>query len=105
MMHDYKGNITTPDRNLKFVHVPSNSFILNSVNSTETGTNQLWSRVYVEKPIVLQLVNKFPAIYGAQRFITMSTGLSFCLHLLVIFLSLFILTYIHVCVFLSVLKR
>jgi len=105
MMHDYKGNIITPDRNLKFVHVPSTSVILNSLNSTEIGTNQLWSRVHVEKTIVLQLVNKFPSFYGAQRFITMSTGFSFCLQLLVIFLSLFILTYIHVCVFLSVLKR
>ena len=75
MMHDHKGNIITPDKNLKFVHIPCTSVILNSVNSTETGTNQLWSKVHVEKPIVLQLVKKFPAFYGAQRFITMSTGL------------------------------
>jgi len=39
MMHDYKGNIIIPDTNLKFVHVPSTSVILNSVNSTKT--NQL----------------------------------------------------------------
>jgi hypothetical protein len=105
MMHDYKGNIITPDKNLKFVHVPCTSVILNSVNSNETGTNQLRSRVHVEKPIVLQPVKKFPAFNGAQRFITVSAGLSFLLQLLVIFISLFILTYIHICVFISALKR
>ena len=61
MMHNYKGNIITPDKNLKFVHVLCSAVILNSVNSTETGTNQLWSRVHIDKPIVLQLVKKFPA--------------------------------------------
>ena len=75
------------------------SVLLNSVNST--GPNQLWSRVHVEKPIVLQLVEKFPAFYGTQRFITMSTGVSFYLQLPIIFISLFTLTYIHVCVFLT----
>ena len=59
IMHDYTGNIITPDKNLKFIHVPCTSVILNSVNSTETATNQLWSRVHVEKPIVLQLILMF----------------------------------------------
>jgi hypothetical protein len=104
-MYDYKGNIITPDRNFKFVHILCTSVILNCVNSTETGPNQLWSRVHVEKPIVLQLVEKFPGFYGAQRFITRSTGVSFCLQLAIILISLFILSYIHVCVSLSVLKR
>jgi hypothetical protein len=29
-----------------------------------------WSRVLLEKLIVLQLVKKFPAFYGTRRFIT-----------------------------------
>jgi hypothetical protein len=34
----------------------------------------LWSRVYLEKLTVTQLVKKFPAIYGTHRFITISQG-------------------------------
>jgi hypothetical protein len=97
MMHDYKGNIITPYKNLKFIHVPCTLVILHFVNSTET--NQIWSRIIVETPIVLKLVKKFPAFYTAQRFVTMSTGVLFCLQLLVTFISLFIFIYIHVCIF------
>jgi hypothetical protein len=32
-----------------------------------------WSRVPLEKPKVIQLVNKFPAFYGTRRFITVFT--------------------------------
>jgi len=34
----------------------------------------LWSRVLLEKLIGLQLVKKFPAFYGTQRFITAFTS-------------------------------
>jgi len=41
MIHYYKGNNITPDKNLKFVHVPCTPVILNSVNFTESvrGSN------------------------------------------------------------------
>jgi hypothetical protein len=42
---------------------------------TNKPINQLtpWRRVLLEKLIVIQLVKKFPAIYGTQMFITMFT--------------------------------
>jgi len=32
-----------------------------------------WSTVLLEKPIVTQLLKKFPAFYGTRRFITVLT--------------------------------
>jgi len=32
-----------------------------------------WSRVFLEKVIITQLVKKFPAFYGTWRFITLFT--------------------------------
>jgi hypothetical protein len=36
----------------------------------------LWNRILLEKLTSLQLVNKFPAFYGTQRFITTFTSAS-----------------------------
>jgi len=44
----------------------------NQPNSTNQPAP--WSRVFLEKLIVTQLVEKFPAFYGAPRFITKFIG-------------------------------
>jgi hypothetical protein len=60
--------------------------LFRSANETEfvsqyfwlsTNTNSLltpWSRAFLEKVTVTQLVKKFPAFYGTRRFITVFTG-------------------------------
>jgi hypothetical protein len=41
-------------------------------------TNQLHAAVFLEELIVTQLVKKFPAFYGTQRFITVFTRPDYC---------------------------
>ena len=55
-----------------------------TLHFTHTYLLKPWSRVLLEKLLVLQLIKKFPAFYGTRKFITVLTSarqLSFTLHI------------------------